>query len=273
MDQDRPVAPARIAVVTGSSSGIGRCVALALAARGSHVVCADLRPSARTEIKEETEIDTHALIERKGGKAIFIKTDVSVASNVESLVEAAVRWGGRLDILVNNAGIAVESQRGNRIHLFDESDWDLTMRVNARSVFLGSKYAIAQMLQQQPLESGDRGWIVNMSSVFGLVAAPASPSYCASKGAIVSLTRQIAVDYGKDKIHCNAVCPGFVQTAIFHNSSLQPGVTQEYVDGLHPMGGPGRPEDVAGAVLYLTSDAARWITGVCLPIDGGFTAQ
>jgi len=273
MAEDKPAASARIAIVTGSSSGIGRCVALALAAQGASVVCADLRPSARTEIKEETEVDTHHLIGRKGGKAIFVKTDVSVASEVEALVQAAVQWGKRLDILINNAGIAIESKYGNRIHLFDESDWDLAMRVNARSVFLGSKHAIAQMLKQQPLESGDRGWIVNMSSVFGLVGAPASPSYCASKGAILSLTRQIACDYGKDKIHCNAICPGFIQTAIFHNSSLQPGVTQEYVDSLHPMGGPGRPDDVAGAVLYLTSHAARWITGVCLPIDGGFTAQ
>jgi len=116
-------------------------------------------------------------------------------------------------------------------------------------------------------------------------------SYSASKGAIANLTRQVACDYGKHKIHCNAICPGcrpfsaldiiydwpwrvaVIQTAIFHNSSKQPGVTQEWVDSLHPLGGPGRPDDIAGAVLYLTSDAARWVTGICLPIDGGYSAQ
>ncbi|CEN60503.1 hypothetical protein ASPCAL02939 [Aspergillus calidoustus] len=263
----------RIAIVTGSSSGLGRCISLALAAEGASIVCADLTPTARAEIASETTVTTHELIAQRGGKAIFVKTDVGDESAMQQLIKTAVEWGGRLDILINNAGIAVESKTPNPIHLLDASDWDLTMRVNARSVFLGCKYAITQMLAQEPHASGDRGWIVNMSSVFGLVGGPTNPSYAASKGAIANLTRQIACDYGKQRIHCNAVCPGFIQTAIFHNSSLQPGVTQEWVDSLHPLGGPGRPGDVASAVLYLVSDAARWITGVCLPIDGGYSAQ
>lgn len=112
--------------------------------------------------------------------------------------------------MVNNAGVAPEASAETAlpIHLCTEVTWDLAMAVNAKSVFLGSKYAIAQMLNQPPHSSGDRGWIINMSSIYGLVGSNANPAYCASKGAVTNLTRQIALDYSKDSIHCNAICPG-----------------------------------------------------------------
>ncbi|KAJ9252697.1 hypothetical protein DTO021C3_4415 [Paecilomyces variotii] len=262
----------KVAIVTGASSGLGRAIALAYAREGAHLVCGDLQATTRSVIADELHINTDELIRQNGGKAIFIQTDVGNAASVEALVKAAVDEYGRLDVIVNNAGISVEARDPQPIHTTTEEVWDLTMQVNAKSVFLGCKYAISQMLKQDPHPSGDRGWIINTSSIMGLIAGPNNPSYCASKGAVSSLTRQVALDYGKDRIHCNAICPGYIQTAIMAETTtnLTP------LDDLkrrHPFGGPGKPEDVAKFAVVLASDDAAWVSGANMYIDGAYTAR
>ncbi|KAI3334158.1 NAD(P)-binding protein [Ustulina deusta] len=262
----------KVAIVTGSSSGLGRAIALAYAREGAAVVCADLNREARAEIPEEAHYCTDDAIRLEGGQAIFVKTDVSIARDFENLVEETVKAFGRLDILVNNAGISMESRRPPAgVHETLESVWDTTMAVNAKSVFLGSKYAINQMLQQEKHKSGHSGWIINIASAHGLVAGRASPSYAASKAAVVNLTRQVALDYAEHKIHCNVICPGYTQTAIFRNTIENMSKFEE-IQAKHPMG-LGVPEDIMGAAVFLASDEARWITGTSLSVDGGYTAQ
>ncbi|KAI0544036.1 NAD(P)-binding protein [Xylaria curta] len=262
----------KVAIVTGSSSGLGRAIALAYAREGAAVVCADLNRNARAEIPDEARLCTDDAITLEGGRAIFVKTDVSKAQDFEDLVGKTIKAFGRLDILVNNAGISIESSRPpTGVHETPESVWDTTMAVNAKSVFLGSKYAIKQMLQQENHESGHGGWIVNIASAHGLVAGPASPSYAASKAAVVNLTRQVALDYAKHKIHCNVICPGYTQTAIFKDTIKNMSSYDEIV-AKHPMG-LGVPEDIVGAAVFLASDEARWITGTSLSVDGGYMAQ
>ncbi|KAI1303497.1 NAD(P)-binding protein [Xylaria venustula] len=262
----------KVAIVTGSSSGVGRAIALAYAREGAAVVCADLKQEARAEIAEEVDLSTDEAIKQQGGQAIFVKTDVSIAQDFENLVEKAVKEFGRLDILVNNAGIAMESQRiPAGVHETPESVWDTTMAVNAKSVFLGSKYAIKQMLQQDKLESGHGGWIINIASIYGLLAGTVIPSYAASKAAVVNLTRQVALDYAKHKIHCNCICPGYTQTAIFKHT-IENVDSFDELQARHPLG-LGVPKDLAGAAVFLASDEAQWITGASLPVDGGYSAQ
>ncbi|RYP61717.1 hypothetical protein DL769_007579 [Monosporascus sp. CRB-8-3] len=263
----------KVAIVTGSSSGLGRAIALAYASEGAAVVCADLKPEARAEVTAEGAIHTDEQIRRDGGRVIFVKTDVSVARDVENLVLKAVSEFGRVDILVNNAGISIEANRPPAgVHETPEETWDTTMAVNAKSVFLGSKYAIAQMLRQEVHSSGHRGWIINMSSIFGLVGGRYNVSYAASKAAVSNLTKQVAMDYAEHRIHCNAICPGYTRTAIFANT-IQNLDDVNDIQARHPFGGVGTPQDIVGAAIFLASDEAGWITGICLPVDGGYTAQ
>ncbi|KAA8648059.1 SDR family NAD(P)-dependent oxidoreductase [Aspergillus tanneri] len=262
----------KVAIVTGSSSGLGRAIALRYAREGARVVCADLSLTARSEVTEETKITTHEAIHQAGGQAIFVTVDVGDAVRMENLVQSAVAEFGRLDILVNNAGIALEAQKPTRVHETDEETWDKTMRVNTKSMFLGCKYAVAQMLKQEAHESGDRGWIINMSSICGIVGATQSPSYCASKGAVSNLTRQVALDYAPDRIHVNAICPGFTKTAILHDFTTNV-ASLDVLQSVHPLGAPGAPDDIARMAVVLASEDANWMTGTCVPVDGGFTAQ
>ncbi|KAF4467733.1 oxidoreductase yxbg [Fusarium albosuccineum] len=262
----------KVCIITGASSGLGRSIALGYSREGASIVCADLRHHARLEINGEGSISTDELIRSKGGKAIFVQTDVSKAAEVEALVAKTVAGFGRIDVLVNNAGISVEAgKKPLKIHETPEESWDLTMAVNLKSVFLVSKYVIAQMLQQEKFESGDRGWIINISSIFGIIAGAHIPSYAASKGAVSNLSRQVAIDYAKDGIHCNAICPGYTETAIFADTIKYS--SKEKLQSLHPLHGTGAPEDIVGSAIFLASPEARWITGVCLPVDGGYTMQ
>ncbi|OJD40586.1 nad-binding protein [Diplodia corticola] len=274
----------KTAIVTGASSGIGRAIALRYAAEGARLVCADLAPSARNAsatsggaaggggAKEEEERDTHQLIRDRGGEAEYVGVDVGDAAGMEGLVGRAVERWGRVDVMVNNAGVSFEAKSPAVLHLTDDNVWDDTMRINARSVFLGCKHAIAQMLKQPPHESGDRGWIVNISSIMALIAGPQNPSYCASKGAVTALTRQVALDYAEHRIHCNAICPGYIQTALLRETTtnLTP---WDVLVKRHPFGGPGRAEDIAKIAVTLASDDASWMTGANVPVDGGFTAR
>jgi len=159
----------KVAIITGASSGIGRATSLTFAREGAAIVCGDLRETSRKETEDEP---THQLIQKNGGKAIFVKCDTSKAEEVEALFQKAVQEYGRVDILVNNAGIAVESTNARPIWELDEETWDSTMAVNAKGVMLGCKYAAIQMMKQAPHPSGDRGWIINLGSLLSLVGSP-----------------------------------------------------------------------------------------------------
>lgn len=279
----------KTAIITGSSSGLGRAIALAYADDGANVCCVDLYSEPRNVINPETgkaddfnnrslkgQVATHEELKQMHGPhhSSFIKADITEADQVERAITECVALFGRLDVMINNAGISVESThiRALGIHETSEEDWDKTMAINAKGVFLGCKYAIRQMLQQDNLPGEkDRGWIINIASVQGLVGYYGTPSYCASKGAVVQLTKQVALDYAKERIHCNALCPGFLKTTMTRNLQSDPTLL-EATNKSHPFGGMGEVGDVARAAVFLASDDARWITGVPLPVDGGYLA-
>ncbi|KAK7541718.1 hypothetical protein IWX49DRAFT_632822 [Phyllosticta citricarpa] len=282
----------KAALITGASSGLGRAIALAYAAEGARVACVDLFPNPRDATLNQATgkalhfdqraagMQTHDLLRERHprSEAIYVQADFTKAADVEAAVARVVDHFGRLDVLVNNAGISVESshERVMRCHETTEADWDKTLAINTKGVFLGCKYAIAQMLKQQPLAAPDghaapdRGFIVNTASIQGLVAYYGTPAYCASKGAVVQLTKQIALDYAKDRIHCNALCPGFLNTPMTLNHQ-DAGPAQAAVDAAHPLGGMGCAEDVARVAVFLASNDARWVTGHPMVVDGGYT--
>jgi NAD(P)-dependent dehydrogenase (short-subunit alcohol dehydrogenase family) len=265
----------KIAIVTGASSGIGRSISLRYASEGAHVVCADISDKARAEgpAADEASITTHDFITKDGGKATFVKVDVTDEAQVEGLVKKAVEWGGRLDVMVNNAGIAVEASKPLPIWDCEMSTYDKTMALNSRGVFLGTKYASKQMLNQDPHSSGDKGWIINTASILGLVAAPTSPAYCASKAACVNITRSAALACGPHRIHVNCICPGYVKSALTA-PILGSEEIVKMIEKLHPFGERfGEPEDVSRIAVFLASDDARWVNGAPITVDGGFTAQ
>ena len=174
--------------------------------------------------------------------------------------------------MVNNAGIATENTGARPIYETPDEIFDLTMKINSRGVFLGCKYAGLQMVKQDPHPSGDRGWIINMASVMGLVGLAGLVSYATSKGSVVEMTRVAALDYAPHRIHCNAICPGFTRTAMI-KPTTDYGPAEAALTKAHPFRGLGEPEDIAKAAVFLASDDASWITGVPLPIDGGYTCQ
>ncbi|KAF2138448.1 uncharacterized protein K452DRAFT_300988 [Aplosporella prunicola CBS 121167] len=279
----------KTALITGSSSGLGRAIATAYAAEGAKICCLDLYPTPRNDPKTGKATSFHERDASAGQptdeflrqtypdcKAIFVKADITKPEDVENAVAACVGQFGRVDIMVNNAGISVEGTHSRvlRCHETSEDDYDKTMAINVKGVFLGCKYALAQMLTQEPLETsnGDKGWIVNTASILGIVAFHGTPAYAASKGAVVQLTKQIALDYAKERIHCNCICPGFLTTAMTANHQNDPEARAKR-DAMHPFGGMGDPDDAARAALVLASDDARWITGHSLVVDGGYTTH
>lgn len=252
----------KIAIVTGSSSGIGRSIALQYSAEGASIVCTDLQPTSRfTKDDSESQVNTHDLITSRGGRAIFVKTDVSQPSDVEALVQAAVREYGRLDIMVNNAGIGIP----HPVPIWDLpiENWDRMQDINCKSVFLGTKYASAQMLTQDPHPSGDRGWIINAASVLGLTGQSATAEYCAAKGAVVNLTRAAAMDCAPHRIHVNAYAPGYAET-FMTEQHFGDATTKGLLEGMHPFKGLGKPEEVARVAVFLASEEAAWVSGVSL---------
>ncbi|GAB7341382.1 hypothetical protein MBLNU457_7638t1 [Dothideomycetes sp. NU457] len=261
--------------VTGSSEGIGRAIALLFSYEGAHVVCADIRSHCGPEDGQsngEAEIDTHLYIRNTGASSFFLRTDVSVSTDVENLVHATVAEYGRLDIFVNNAGIFLEADNPQPIWTMPDDAWEETMRINARGVFLGCKHASAQMMRQEPHANGDRGWIVNTASIFGLVGQAATSAYCASKGAVVNLTKAAALDCAPFRIHVNAICPGYTATSQTEGLLRDPGI-QDHLMNLHPFRGFGIPDDIARAALFLASEDASWLSGACIPVDGGYLAR
>ncbi|KAF1990469.1 putative short chain type dehydrogenase [Aulographum hederae CBS 113979] len=255
----------KIAIVTGSTSGIGRAIALAFAKEGAKVVCSDLDEG-------EQEGSTRASILNDGGEAIFVKTNVTIGAEVESLVKEAVEKYGRLDIMVNNAGIAPEASKTLvPIWEAEEDVWDATMLVNSRGVFLGCKYAAAQMIKQEPLpDIGDRGWIVNIASLVGLVGGAGAVAYVSSKHACVGTTKAAALDLAPYRVHCNAIAPGWTETPMVQSIFKTKG---DILRSLIPFRGFGCPEEIAKAAVFLASEDNTWMTGAIMSVDGGYTAQ
>ncbi len=254
----------RVAIVTGAASGIGRAIACRLAGEGAAVVIADVRDTPR-----EGGAPTRTVIGEAGGTCEFRRTDVSLWDEVERLVSGTAERFGRLDIMVNNAAVSLDQ----RLTETREADWDRVMAVNLKGVFFGCKRAVQQMLSQPPREmAGDRvrGRIINISSQHGMICAPGDLAYGVSKAGVVYITRQIAVDYAEDGILCNAVAPGKILTGKT-GSAVAPEALA-YARSRTPWPRLGRPDDVAGAVLFLASDEASYITGENLMVDGGWMA-
>ncbi|MGI5329429.1 glucose 1-dehydrogenase [Actinomadura nitritigenes] len=246
----------RSALITGAAQGIGAATARLFAARGARVVVAD--------VDEEGGKETVAAIEADGGEAVFVRADITSGADVEAAVAAAVRAYGRLDCAVNNAGV---EEQGSALHEITEEAWDKLVAVNLKGVWLSMKYEIRQMLAQ------GGGTIVNMASVAGLVGLPLGISdYSATKGGVVAMTRTAAIEYVKQGIRINAVCPGVVRTALLAQA-IQGGMfTEEQAAGLHPSGVLIDPSDVAETFAFLCSDASRHITGQSIAVDCGMSA-
>lgn len=246
----------KVAVITGAGSGIGRATALLFAAEGAKVVVADYSVEGGKE--------TVKLIKEKGGEAIFVATDVSKVADVQKMIKTAIDKYGRLDILYNNAGI--EGPLGPTENV-SEADWDRVLSVNLKGVFLGSKYAIPQMLKQ------GGGVIINTASIAGLVGVANMPAYCASKGGIVLLTKTMALEYVKKNIRVNCICPGAVKTPMLDRFTGSQPEAEKLIRESEPMGRWSEPEEIAQAALYLASDQSSFVTGTALVVDGGWTAQ
>ena len=245
----------KIALLTGGSSGIGRATALAFAREGAKVVVAARR------VKEGEE--TVESIKAEGGEATFVQTDVSQAVQVEALVNTTVETYGRLDCAFNNAGI--EGTPYVSIVDYTEADWDRVIDINLKGVWLCMKYQIPQILKQG-------GSIVNMSSVAGLKGGTLGSPYYASKHGVVGLTKAAAMEYATRGIRVNAVCPAVIHTPMAERAFFEDPEIEQRVLSLHPVGRIGTPEEVAGVVVFLCSDAASFVTGHALPVDGGVMA-
>jgi NAD(P)-dependent dehydrogenase (short-subunit alcohol dehydrogenase family) len=246
----------KVALVTGAASGIGRATALAFAQAGARVVV-----SARSIDGGQ---ETVAGIRHTGGEATFVRADVSIATDVAALVQTAVDTYGRLDCAHNNAGV---SGAGFLPHEYPDDLWERNIAVNLTGVWLCLKHEIPQMLRQ------GSGAIVNTSSIGGLVGAPMSIGYAASKHGVIGLTKSAALAYAQQGIRVNAVCPGYVRTPMLEAIMSKQPEYEAAVVATEPVGRLGSPEEVAGLVVWLCTDAASFMTGVALPVDGGFTAR
>ena len=245
----------RVTLVTGGSSGIGRAAALAFAREGAVVVIAD-RDVAGGE-------HTAGLIRGAGGEAILVDADVSSATDVEALTEKVVERYGRLDCAFNNAGV---DNLHAPVGALAEDEWDRVVGINLKGVMLCMRYEIPQML----MKGG--GTIVNTASVAGLIGSPQSPAYVSSKFGVVGLTKQAALDYADKGIRINAVCPGVTRTGILEAYLRETPEAAAQISSQSPMGRIAEPEEIAAAVIWLSSDEASFVTGQALAVDGGWTA-
>jgi NAD(P)-dependent dehydrogenase (short-subunit alcohol dehydrogenase family) len=245
----------KIGLVTGGTSGIGRDTAVLFAKAGATVVVA-----GRREAEGHETVD---LIRAAGSDGLFVKADVSKASDVEALVQKAVAQFGRLDVAFNNAG--VEGVFAPIVRQSEE-DWDRTININLKGVWLCLKYEIRQMLKQ-----GGGGAIVNMASVLGLAGTAGVGAYAASKHGVLGLTKTAALENAKSGIRVNAVCPAYIETPMADRTLGVPSV-RKYVVNSHPIGRLGRPMEIAEAVLWMCSDRASFMTGQSLVLDGGLLA-
>ena len=245
----------KIGIVTGAGSGIGRASAIALAAEGAQVALVGRRKDRLEEVAREI-----------GDRAFAIPVDVSKTSEISGLLDEAVRRFAGLNFLLNNAGVL---HVGNAEQITEEQ-WDDTFNLNVRSVWLLSRAALPHM------RKAGGGSIMNVASTLGLVGARNRAAYAPSKGALIQLTKSMAIDHGHENIRVNAICPSFVETELTERILGQvadPAAIRRERTAAHPLGRLGRPEDIAGLAVYLASDESSWVTGAVLPVDGGYLAM
>ncbi len=246
----------KVALVTGGSSGIGRAASLAFARAGAKVVVSDVDVSGGEE--------TVGMIADMGGEANFVKADVADDAEVKALIDAVVSKYGRLDCAFNNAGI--EGMAGPCAECTEEN-WDRTIAINLKGVFLCCKYEVIQMLEQ------GGGAIVNTASVAGLVGFPNIPAYTASKHGVAGLTKALALDYATSNIRVNAVCPGVIHTPMIDRFTGGDPAALKAMGEMQPVERLGKPEEIADIAVMLCSDETSFVTGVPMPVDGGYVAR
>jgi meso-butanediol dehydrogenase/(S,S)-butanediol dehydrogenase/diacetyl reductase len=240
----------KTALVTGAASGIGRATALQLADEGAHVCCSDVQDEALEE--------TVKSIAQAGGRAFALHCDVADEASVAELLRRAIEQLGRLDVLCSIAGIL----RFDHTHELSFADWNRILAVNLTGTFLVSRAALPHLVEA-------KGTIVNMASTAGLGASPWTAAYSASKGGVIAFTKTLAVEYGKQGVRVNAVCPGGIETPIHASFHIPEGADPKLLRRTMPFRGMEKPEAVADVIAFLASDEARHLHGVALPIDGG----
>ena len=247
----------KVALVTGAASGIGRACAVAYAREGARVIVSDLQ--------EDNGQETVRMISDAGGEAFFFESDVSTSGDVQAMIKAAVKKYGRLDLACNNAGIGGPSAPTGE---YTEEGWNKVIAINLTGVWLCMRYEIPEMLKV------GEGVIINMASILGRVGFVGSPAYVAAKHGVLGLTKAAAIEYATKNIRVNAVCPGFIYTPLLEKAGMAEG-TQLYstISNMHPVKRMGTPEEVASAVIWLSSPQASFVTGESLLVDGGYTAQ
>jgi NAD(P)-dependent dehydrogenase (short-subunit alcohol dehydrogenase family) len=247
----------KVTVITGAGSGIGRACALAFAGEGARVVVSDIAVQSGNE--------TVNRIEQAGGEATFISCDVAQPQEIEALIHNTVETYGKLDCAVNNAGIAgVQATTAD----YPLENWQRVININLTAPWLCMKYELAQMVKQ------GKGAIVNMASILGTTGFAQSGAYVAAKHGLVGVTRTAALEYAKSGIRVNAVCPGFIETPLLHQTEAGSNMQiLQAIANLHPVGRLGTPGEIANMVLWLCSDAASFVTGATMIVDGGYTAQ
>jgi NAD(P)-dependent dehydrogenase (short-subunit alcohol dehydrogenase family) len=248
----------KVVIITGAGRGIGRAAALLFASEGARLALVDINEESGEAAAEEVRL--------QGGEAIYVKTDLTHSAQVKKMADTVVEKYGRIDVLYNNAGI----NHFGKVTDADEAAWDRVMAVNAKSVFLTCKFVIPIMAKQK------KGVIINTGSAASLVGLANLSAYTASKGAVLQLTRNMALDYAKDGIRVNAICPGVTATEMTEQviyDDPDPKAARERFDRVIPRGSMAAPIEIANAALFLASDESSYITGAAIPVDGGYTAE
>jgi NAD(P)-dependent dehydrogenase (short-subunit alcohol dehydrogenase family) len=240
----------KVAIVTGGGSGIGRAIAIAFAREGAKVVISG---------RDQKKLDAAA--KEIGGDCVTVSADVSRSADIKKLVDATVERFKQIHILVNNAGILLPGTAES----LTEAEWDQTFNVNVRGVWLLSRAVLPHM------RAAGGGSIINTGSVLSLTGARNRVAYAASKGAVLQMTRSMALDHAAEKIRVNCICPGMVETEMIAQFIVDESARNQRL-AMHPLGRFGKPEDLAGAAVFLASDESSWITGAAFPVDGGYTA-
>jgi dihydroanticapsin dehydrogenase len=252
----------RVALVTGAGRGIGKAIAMLFARHGARVGI-----NVHTSI-EGGRVMMHGIV-KEGGEAVLLPADITRSSDVQAMIERLVSELGSIDVLVNNSGVGTVTTP-DRVADIAEEEWDRVMDVNLKGAMLASKYTIPHM------QRSGGGAIVNISSIRGLLGNPVLASYCASKGGMVLLTKQMALDYAVDNIRVNCICPGFTATEMFRTyleKQQDPDRARSTFANMASLGRIGDPGEIAACALFLASDESSFVTGAILPADGGYTAN